>query len=62
MIGIDISISYSNFMNSFITLYRQSTGEDWAKIMFDLSRDESDGCLGKTTCGNSKIYKFLESF
>jgi len=49
-------------MNSFITLYRQSTGEDWAKIMFDLSRDESDGCKGITTCGNSKIFKFIEYF
>lgn len=32
-------------MRSFLTLYRQSTGEDWAKVMFDLSRNENvDGC------------------
>lgn len=29
---------------SFLTLFRMSTGEDWDKIMFDMTRNKSYGC------------------
>ena len=36
--GIQKYVNFSDFMNSFITLFRISTGEDWHKIMFDMTR------------------------
>jgi hypothetical protein len=32
------SVNFSNFHNAFILLFRSSTGEDWYRIMFDVSR------------------------
>lgn len=31
--------NFSNFHNAFILLFRSSTGEDWYKLMFDVSRN-----------------------
>ena len=41
-------------MNSFLTLFRMSTGEDWYKIAFDTTRDSNFGC-DKIECEGSSI-------
>ena len=48
-----------------MTLFRQTTGEDWYKIMYDLTRDKSYGCSDDTnSCGNCNFFilKFLMLF
>jgi len=37
-----------------ITLFRASTGEDWFVFMFDVGRNEEEGCISGETCGTSK--------
>lgn len=29
------------------------TGEDWYRIMFDTTREPSDGCIPNVSCGSS---------
>ena len=39
-------------MNSFMTLFRMSTGEDWYKIMYDSTRGPENGCQQASCSGN----------
>jgi hypothetical protein len=45
VIGVNNYVGFNNFLISFITLFRISTGEDWYKIMFDTTRDASYRCI-----------------
>ena len=47
-------MGFDNFLYSFITLFRCSTGEDWHRIMFDFTRTPEDNCTS-SSCGNSKV-------
>jgi hypothetical protein len=46
---IDKYNNFTNFSYAMITLFRASTGEDWFKIMFDLSH--TSNCISGKTCG-----------
>ena len=48
---IDENTNFTNFSNSFMTMIRMSTGEDWIYIMYDTMRTESDNCIPNVTCG-----------
>lgn len=54
VLGVQSYVGFDNFLESFLTLFRQSTGEDWHKIMFDTTRDSSFNCTS-TSCGNCKF-------
>jgi len=49
--------NFRDFTNSFVLLFALSTGEDWNKVMFDCSREASDGCIEGINCGN-KVFAY----
>lgn len=46
----DNDMNFRNFGNSLHMLYRQSTGEDWHRIMYDTMR--TDNCTPNVDCGH----------
>lgn len=55
VVGIQRYVNFKNFLNSFVTLFRISTGEDWHLIMFDMTRTKKDGCMDNVSCGHRTI-------
>ena len=51
--------NFWNFHNGMVTLFRCATGEDWWRIMFDLSYTEN--CVPNVSCGSCK-YKYFKLF
>jgi len=52
--------NYTNFWNfhsAVIALFRSATGEDWWRIMFDVSH--TSDCVPNVNCGSCK-YKYLK--
>lgn len=49
--AINEETNFNNFTNSFMTMIRMSTGEDWIYIMYDTMRTEADNCIPGETCG-----------
>ena len=52
---IDDRLNFHNFLNSFVALFRTSTGEDWWYVMFDTIYPAS--CVdGVSSCGTSNPF------
>jgi len=58
---IDSYTNFKNFGYSMIILMRVSTGEDWNKIMYDVSRVPPH-CIPGETCGSEYAYLFFIIF
>lgn len=56
IIGIQYDIGFENFLQAFLTLFRISTGEDWYRIMFDVTRNEQFGCVENDSCGSCSFF------
>ena len=52
--------NFWNFHNGMVTLFRSATGEDWWRIMFDLSYSEN--CVPNVSCGSCKNKYLYKSF
>jgi len=60
----DVIDSYTNFSNfgfAMLILMRISTGEDWNRIMYDLTRT-GDDCIPEKTCGTQWAVLFFLAF
>ena len=51
--------NYGNFKNAFFFLFALSTGEDWNKVMYDCSRDKTEGCVEGINCGSKFSYIYF---
>ena len=54
-------MNFNNFGKAIIMLFRCSTGEDWNRVMFDLSKT-APNCTEGVDCGSSYSYLYFISF
>ena len=54
-------MNFWNFGQAIIMLFRCSTGEDWHKVMYDLSRT-GDNCTEGENCGTVFSFLYFISF